>query len=270
MSPSIHLRGVVRCAGCPAPDRPRGIGPRAARGVAVVGLLEAVCWALAILAGMAWWWGWSLGQREHAQGLAHFQAVTQRSLEAPAASVMSRMDHDLQQVEGWARAAHRHPATERAGAPDTEGWSSARIADYRAAQAKSAGLAAAAPIGLLAIPKLALQIPVFADTSERNLNRGAGLVHVTGGPGTVSNQIMAAHRDGWFRALKDVALGDEILLQVPGGQRSYRVSALDIVEPNDLSPLDITAQHALTLITCYPFYYLGPAPKRYIVRAIAE
>lgn len=125
------------------------------------------------------------------------------------------------------------------------------------------------PVALLRINQVALEVPVFQDLSERNLNRGAGLIDGTGLPGSEGNVAIAAHRDGYFRALKDVSKGDVLELETLHGSRQYRVSAISIVEPTDLWPLGDTEKPAVTLVTCYPFYFVGSAPQRYIVRAVA-
>src|SRR5512135_2828492 len=128
--------------------------------------------------------------------------------------------------------------------------------------------AATLPIALLRIPRVALEVPVFADTSERNLNRGAGWIEGTALPGEIGNIGIAAHRDRYFRVLKDVVLGDVLELESLSQRRTYRVTSLSIVKPDDVSSLRATETSALTLVTCYPFYYVGHAPKRYIVRAV--
>lgn len=125
------------------------------------------------------------------------------------------------------------------------------------------------PVALLRINQVELEVPVFQDISERNLNRGAGLIDGTGLPGGEGNVAIAAHRDGYFRALKDVSKGDVLELETLHGSRQYRVSAISIVEPTDLQPLAETGEAAVTLVTCYPFYFVGSAPQRYIVRAVA-
>jgi sortase A len=127
----------------------------------------------------------------------------------------------------------------------------------------------AVPEALLRIPSVKLSVPVYADTSALSLNRGAGWISGTAGPRAAGNMGIAAHRDGFFRALKDVALGDRLELESLSGTRVYRVSALYIVIPEDTRPLRPTESATVTLVTCYPFYYVGSAPQRYIVRAIA-
>lgn len=149
-----------------------------------------------------------------------------------------------------------------AGVPDQSAWSASRIAAYHEANS-------GVPLALLRVPSAGIEVPVFADTSERNLNRGAGAIEGTAAPGSDGNAGIAAHRDGYFRALKDVVLGDEIEVEHRGGTRRYRITDLAVVEPTDVSSLYPTDEPTLTLVTCYPFYFVGSAPQRYIVRAVA-
>lgn len=172
-------------------------------------------------------------------------------------------------IESFTRlsaAASRVPREIAAAPADQSQWSSGRI------QAYALGVTArprAVPEALLRIPSVKLSVPVYADTSAESLNRGAGLISGTAGPQAAGNMGIAAHRDGFFRALKDVAVGDRIEVENLSGTRVYRVSALYIVNPDDTSPLRPTGRSTVTLVTCYPFYYVGSAPQRYIVRAIA-
>jgi sortase A len=121
----------------------------------------------------------------------------------------------------------------------------------------------------LRIDRIGLEVPVYADVSERNLNRGAGLIAGTGLPGDEGNVGIAAHRDSYFRVLKDVAVGDLIALESLAGIRRYRITELFVVEPDDLKPLHEVGAPVITLVTCYPFYFVGAAPQRFIVRAVA-
>ena len=125
------------------------------------------------------------------------------------------------------------------------------------------------PIALLSIARVGLQVPVFPDTSERNLNRGAGWVEGTAAPDDGGNMAIAAHRDGYFRVLKDVELGDVLVLESMTREQNYRVTEISIVDPGDTSPLFASDTAVVTLVTCYPFYFVGHAPQRYIVRAVA-
>lgn len=125
------------------------------------------------------------------------------------------------------------------------------------------------PVALLRMRGVGLEVPVFDDISERNLSRGAGWIPGTASPNAGGNMAIAAHRDQYFRALKDVAIGDLLELEGLSGQRDYKVTSITIVEPEDLWPLDPAEVDTVTLVTCYPFYFIGSAPKRYIVQAIA-
>jgi sortase A len=165
-----------------------------------------------------------------------------------------------------ARASLSSVSNEPASAPDQSRWSENRI---RAYAHRPAAQAEVTPQALLHIPSVKLTVPVYADTRDSTLNRGAGLISGTASPGAAGNTGIAAHRDGFFRALKDVALGDRIEIEHFSGTRAYRVSALYIVSPDDMRPLEPTQHSVLTLVTCYPFYYVGSAPQRYIVRAVA-
>jgi sortase A len=142
-------------------------------------------------------------------------------------------------------------------------------ADGSIATPKSIPVSQSLPIALLSIARVGLEVPVFADTSERNLNRGAGWVEGTAAPDDDGNIAIAAHRDGYFRVLKDVALGDVLVLESVARARNYQVTEISIVDPGDTSSLLATGSATVTLVTCYPFYFVGHAPQRYIVRAVA-
>jgi sortase A len=165
-----------------------------------------------------------------------------------------------------ARASLSSVSNEPARAPDQSGWSENRIRAYANG---SAAQTEVVPQALLHIPSVKLTVPIYADTSDSTLNWGAGLIAGTASPGAAGNTGIAAHRDSFFRGLKDVALGDRIEIEHYSGTRAYRVSALYIVSPDDMRPLEQTQHPVVTLVTCYPFYYVGSAPQRYIVRAVA-
>lgn len=124
-------------------------------------------------------------------------------------------------------------------------------------------------LAILRIPGIALEVPVNFGTEELVLLRGAGLVEGTALPGSNGNVAIAAHRDTYFRALKDLALGDRIELVMLDRTLTYVVTDLSVVEPTDVHVLDDTGEPVLTLVTCYPFYFVGNAPQRFIVRAVA-
>ena len=123
------------------------------------------------------------------------------------------------------------------------------------------------PLAVLRIPKIHLEVPVFNGTDVPTLNRGVGRIAGTAGIGAGGNLAIAGHRDGFFRGLKDVLQGDVIELARPGWSDFYVIDGMQIVNPKDVSVLAATPVPSLTLVTCFPFYFVGSAPKRYIVRA---
>jgi sortase A len=142
-------------------------------------------------------------------------------------------------------------------------WSQRRVQAYRDSLAGQSG----APLGVLRILKIHLEVPVLDGTDEVTLNRGVGRIAGTARPGERGNAGIAGHRDGFFRGLKDVATGDVIELKTLKGTDRYVVDRIQIVTPNDVDVLRPGPVPLVTLVTCYPFYFVGSAPKRYIVTA---
>jgi sortase A len=122
-------------------------------------------------------------------------------------------------------------------------------------------------LGRIDIPRLGMSLAVLQGTSSRMLRLGAGHVEGTPFPGEPGNSGIAGHRDTFFRGLKDIRRNDEIQLQTATGLLRYDVDWMKVVEPGDLSILAPSTESTLTLVTCYPFYFVGPAPKRFVVRA---
>jgi len=126
------------------------------------------------------------------------------------------------------------------------------------------------PVAKLYIPRLNAEFYVVEGTDAESLKRGPGHLEGTVMPGQGGNCVIAGHRDTHFRVLKDVRNGDEIILQRDGREFRYRVDGSQIVMPTNTQSLQPTRDAVLHLVTCYPFYYLGSAPKRFIVRAGLE
>ncbi len=122
-------------------------------------------------------------------------------------------------------------------------------------------------LGRLDIPRLGLSVAISQGTTSRILRLGAGHIIGTSLPGEAGNSVIAAHRDTFFRELKDIHRNDEIQIQATTGVFRYQVDWVRIASPDDSSVLAPSAESALTLITCYPFYFVGPAPNRFVVRA---
>jgi sortase A len=119
----------------------------------------------------------------------------------------------------------------------------------------------------LKIPRLGAELYVVEGDGARELRRGPGHLAGSAQPGGDGNCIIAGHRDTHFRVLKDIREGDDIVLETQTGQYLYRVKKTHIVTPDDTDSLRPTATPELNLITCYPFYYVGSAPKRFVVEA---
>ncbi|GFE82701.1 hypothetical protein GCM10011487_47010 [Steroidobacter agaridevorans] len=120
--------------------------------------------------------------------------------------------------------------------------------------------------GLLEIPSLGLRTPLYSDTSELNLNRGAGLIGGMSVPGQGGNLGVAAHRDGIFRPLENIQIGAAIEVRTASFHYVYHVTSIAIVDRTDAALLRRTDEPAITLVTCYPFRFVGPAPRRFVVR----
>jgi sortase A len=143
-------------------------------------------------------------------------------------------------------------------------WSAIRVRTYKAALQQPTPTA----LAVLRIPRLKLEVPVFDGTTDAVLDLAAGRIEGTALPGTPGNVGLAAHRDGFFRVLKDIKEGDTLVLDTPVALEHYRVEWIRITTPDDVSVIDPTPGAAVTLVGCYPFYYQGSAPQRFIVRAV--
>jgi sortase A len=142
-------------------------------------------------------------------------------------------------------------------------WDEGRIREYEESLEHDFGL----PLAILRIPKIDLQVPLLEGTDDLALNRGVGRIIGTARPGELGNLGIAGHRDGFFRGLKELGQGDTIELDTLTATDIYRIDEITIVTPQDVQVLEHQAVPTLTLVTCYPFYFVGHAPKRYIVSA---
>lgn len=147
--------------------------------------------------------------------------------------------------------------------PDQRLWSPERITAWE----QGREIAADHVIAVLSMPGLDLQVPVYEGSGHLQLDLGAGLIPGTSLPGENGNVGIAGHRDGYFRVLKDVQVGEILQLETGAGARRYRVTETLIVDPIDVDVLEPTDTPTVTLVTCHPFYFIGSAPQRFIVRA---
>jgi sortase A len=122
-------------------------------------------------------------------------------------------------------------------------------------------------IGLIKIPRLDMSVIVVEGTTASVLRRAAGHIPGTALPGQVGNVGISGHRDTFFQPLEKIRPSDLIVLTTLVGEYHYRVVSTKIVSPYDVAVLKNSGAEILTLVTCYPFYYVGPAPDRFIVRA---
>jgi sortase A len=122
-------------------------------------------------------------------------------------------------------------------------------------------------LGRIKIPKIALSVAVLQGTTNKTLRLGAGHIEGTALPGESGNIGIAGHRDTFFRGLKNLHKGDKILFETVSGTDIYEVDWIQITAPSDGGIVSPTTESSLTLVTCYPFRYIGAAPERYIVHA---
>lgn len=217
--------------------------------------LEVLCWTLGIVLVLVWVAARVTGEVERRAAIREF-TESARITPGPAAPAVETAAR-----QGGLRVQHE---------PNQTLWSKSRVRAYAAAMNDASADAHPSTVdAILRIPRIGLEVPVYGAVTEWNLNRGAGLIAHTAKPGTGGNVAIAAHRDGYFRVLKNVAVGDVLKLQTLAGTREYRISRISVVPPDDVRPLAPTAVPSVTLVTCYPFYFVGPAPERYIVRAVA-
>lgn len=122
-------------------------------------------------------------------------------------------------------------------------------------------------LGRIEIPKIKMSVIILQGTTPKILLLGVGHIDGTAFPGESGNVGIAGHRDTFFRGLKDIQSGDEILLHTTTGISRYEVDWIQITTPSDSGIVALGPESGLTLVTCYPFYYIGAAPERFVVHA---
>ena len=157
-------------------------------------------------------------------------------------------------------------------------WAAWALVDARLFQRHAAATAAPLPAAAvpvaegtvvcqLWIPRVGVGMAVAEGVSERTLRRAVGHVPGSALPGQSGNVVLAGHRDSFFRSLERIRVGDAIYLESSAGTELYVVDWIRVVAPTDIEVLKDTGSATLTLVTCYPFRFIGSAPERYIVRA---
>ena len=122
-------------------------------------------------------------------------------------------------------------------------------------------------VGRIEIPRIGLRAVILEGVAQRTLALALGHIPGTAMPGATGNVGIAGHRDTFFRGLSQVQTGDKIVVTTLNTLYEYSVKSLEVVGPRDTRVLDNSSEPTLTLVTCYPFHYIGPAPKRFIVHA---
>ena len=238
------------------------------------GNLLMVC-GVALLGSFFLFKGWSANQSS--AGLDAFEAARVAHVKQRASETYPiRRTHTVNRRAGYTESSlsqsgaagptpDRLEATALTDIPDTRLWSDKRVAEFEATRAAGGE----APRAVLRIDHLDINVPVYNGADEFNLNRGVARIIGTGRVGEVGNLGIAGHRDSFFRPLKDIEVGDTLELETFDGTEAYRVSSIEIVDPTALHVLGPSNTRTVTLVTCYPFYYVGNAPQRFIVKAEA-
>lgn len=207
---------------------------------------ESCCWGLGLALILTWLASTLWGAIGYRSALAAFeQSRPGVALAAPLAS-----DEPLPRTLSYAQ-------------PDQSAWSAERIRQY----AEGRWNVPVTPEAVIRIRSLGLEVPVFPGTTEASMTRGAG--RIVGSPrfGEPGNVSVSSHRDGYFRKLKDIRVGDEIVVDTRAATYRYVVEEIHVTDPSDTVVLWPGDMPELTLVTCYPFHFIGRAPQRFVVRA---
>lgn len=189
---------------------------------------------------------------EREQGIERFEEARTATTE-PGEASGTPSPSDI--TTGWRDAARE---------ADTSEWAPGRIEAWQAAQEEFSDT----PVALLDIPALDLRIPVYEGADDPQLDLGVGRIPGTTRIGQAGNIGLSSHRDGYFRKLRHIEIGDRILLQALDGQTyTYEVHERSVIDPEEVHVLYPQGDDRVTLVTCYPFWFVGPAPQRFIVAA---
>ena len=172
-----------------------------------------------------------------------------------------------QLYEGWR---FDHDAEESAPAPDAQPTRLVTLPDPDRGTPRSPNFIAASVIGRISVPRLHISAIVEEGIDDVTLSRAVGHIPGTAFPGETGNIGIAGHRDTFFRALKDLQPHDKIDFTTHAGRFHYTVESLNVVDPSDVSVLNSVGGQTLTIVTCFPFHYIGNAPRRFIVHAVSR
>src|ERR1051326_7491654 len=178
-----------------------------------------------------------------------------------------RLEHEISTLERAKTAAEESASLQARGAPEAQQRAASIPAATTSTAAESVDLSEGDAIGKLEIPELEMSVIVLQGVMEETLRIGAGHVPGTPLPGADGNSAIAGHRDTFFRKLQRIRAGDRIQFLTVRGTAQYVVESTEIVEPADTRVMESRGRPELTLISCYPFYFVGSAPRRFIVHA---
>jgi sortase A len=180
--------------------------------------------------------------------------------DAAAATLAAASDQlPLEAWRSWAEDLLPEPRQPRAPSPEAP------------AEDPAPAVAPGSPLGTIAIPEVGLDAVILEGIGADVLRRGVGHFPRAPMPGAGGNSALAGHRDTFFRSLRQVAVGQRVVITTADRrQLVYRVASTEVVEPTRVDVVDDVGQEALTLITCYPFTYVGPAPRRFVVRCLPD
>jgi sortase A len=146
-------------------------------------------------------------------------------------------------------------------------FAASRVSETSGAVAQTPEVPSGSSVGRLEVSRIGLSVMVLEGVDAPTLRRGPGRVSGTARPGESGNMAIAAHRDTFFRPLRNIRKDDVIRFTTKDESFLYKVESIEVVAPTDVEVLDATSKPTLTLITCYPFFYVGGAPDRFVVRA---
>lgn len=198
---------------------------------------------------------------QHDQEQALARVISASAAAPPAASVVSSGEDDATVAEATAAVTHSEPVA------DIPVEQESVSATPQPRVTVSPVVLDADVMGKIEVPRIGLSAIVVEGDGDESLDRAVGWLPDTSRPGESGNAAFAAHRDTFFRPLEKLASDDTIRLVTPSQTLEYRVSSMRVVEPTDVSVLEPSSEEEITLITCYPFRYVGPAPQRFIVKA---
>jgi sortase A len=230
-----------------------------------VKIAEALLWVVGIVLTLVFIGGLALSEYNRVNDIAEFKAQL-ASARAQTGPASAESVTDIPRNKAAALPGDGTSFVAQAPQPDQSFWSDARKAHYEESRVQEAGEV----LALLEIPSLDLEVPLYDGASELHLNLGIARIDGTALPGEEGNLGIAGHRDGYFRVLQDIKFGDELVLTTMDGVLTYKVDELKIVDPSSVEVLNDRGRASITLVTCYPFYFVGHAPERFIVHATLQ